>query len=495
MAVSSVSSSSIAMTGLFSDLDTDSIVSALMAYETQGYTRLQTRQTDYEAQQELFRTINTNMSSLKSAAFNLTLSTSLNQTTATSSDTTKFSVASSSGAKTGTYSVVVNELAQSHTIKSANLDSDAIADIIGKKVEINDQTVDFTIPSGTSTTDWGDSDYLSFIKKTINNTSGIGVTASIVQTGDSSSALVLTSNTSGENGSFTVKAVDDDVDSATAINKLGWDSAPDSDGNYDYVVQKGQDASLTVNGIAITSSTNTIKNPIEGVTLTLASKGSASVTVGTDTEAVTANVQSFVDAYNAVIDSIAAAQAYTNSDGRTVLKSDSTLISLKDQLYDWVNAQVGQTAGGKAGSSSLSLKYLLDVGLEVDKGATSASDMTGKLSFDTEKFQSALESDPDGVYQLFAYNGGTTKTSGIFKTMNSDLNSWTSTINGTIKTKLDGFDSEISFISDQMEQMKLRLDIKEAALKQKYANMETSLSELQSTQSWLTSVVASMTNS
>jgi flagellar hook-associated protein 2 len=253
-------------------------------------------------------------------------------------------------------------------------------------------------------------------------------------------------------------------------------------------VQAAQNAEMTINGIFVSSSTNTVKNAIENVTLTLTGIGNSTVTVATDADKVADKVQAFVDAYNDVIDAINSAKAYQNSDKRNTLQADSTLNSLQSQLSAWLNAQVGADVGAGAGTSSFDFKYLFQVGLEVDKGATKAEEMTGKINFDRDKFKAALADNPDAVYQLFAYNGtADNKTSGIAQLFNTNLKSWTSSVDGIIKSKLDGYDSEISFISDQMEQMDVRLQMKEDALRKQFTDMETALSSLQNQQKWLSS--------
>ena len=59
-----------------------------------------------------------------------------------------------------------------------------------------------------------------------------------------------------------------------------------------------QDAQLTVNGVSVTSASNTVADAIEGVSLTLLKTGSAKVTIGRDTSDAKPGIEAFVKAYN-----------------------------------------------------------------------------------------------------------------------------------------------------------------------------------------------------
>src|SRR5690606_24237981 len=100
-----------------------------------------------------------------------------------------------------------------------------------------------------------------------------------------------------------------------------------------------------------------------------------------------------------------------------LLQGDSTLRSLQNELSGMLNAQV---AGNTA------YKYLVTIGLEVDKGIMSGSEMTGKISFDRQKFIQALTEYPDEVYRLFAYDDESpANKDGIGLLFNQRLLEWT----------------------------------------------------------------------
>jgi flagellar hook-associated protein 2 len=397
--------------------------------------------------------------------------------------------------------VDVTQLAQSHIIRTKSVsssDTSLIDSVKGKgaTISIDGFTIDVDNLAASAETD---KDFLMNLKNAINSNS-TNLSASLLQTSDTEVSLVLSSKKTGEDNSIT------DEEGAYGIFgkngegtnllqtlelymvKTGEDDTGKDIMKFKNNVQDAANAKFTVNGVEVTSSSNTVTGTIENVTFSLVAKGTTTVTVDTDTEAVAKLVSAFVDAYNAVIDTINSAKSFTDSNSRTPLKTDSTLNSLLSSLGNWVNLQAGTKEDGK---SDLSLKYLYQIGLEVDKGATSANEMTGKMSFDKNKFIEALQKDPDAVYKLLANNEADT-SKGIARVFNDNLFNWSSASSGILKTKIEGYDSEISFITDQMEQMQARLDIKEAMLKQKFAKMETALSTLQSQQSWMNGVVSAM---
>src|SRR5690606_27920950 len=99
---------------------------------------------------------------------------------------------------------------------------------------------------------------------------------------------------------------------------------------------------------------------------------------------ITEKVEAFVNAYNDVIDTIK-----TNTSKGKALQGDSMLRTLQDELHRMFNTKV---------EGNEKFKYLFQVGLEIDKGITNATSMTGKISFDKDKFKAALAENPDEVF-------------------------------------------------------------------------------------------------
>src|SRR5690606_37367037 len=123
---------------------------------------------------------------------------------------------------------------------------------------------------------------------------------------------------------------------------------------------------------------------------------------------------------------------------------------------------------------------------------TNGSEMTGKLSFDKNKFVTAFTKDPDAVYELFAYDGaGSSDDGAAVRLYNSTFN-WTRSNTGFLASKITGYDSEIKDITDQMENMDRRLQMKQKQLQLQFSAMETALGQLRNQQSWLSGQISSL---
>ena len=166
-----------------------------------------------------------------------------------------------------------------------------------------------------------------------------------------------------------------------------------------YVLQEGKDASLTIDGMDITSSSNTISNAIPGLTLNLAGEDSGTtvtVDVGQDKEGIEEKVQSFIDAYNETMDFINTQTTYNADTNKTggPLFGDSLLKSIKSGLQSTLVNQVW---------GATDLVNLRSIGI------TTESD--NKLSLDSSIFQEKLDKDFEGVARLFSAYGTSSNNS------------------------------------------------------------------------------------
>jgi flagellar hook-associated protein 2 len=161
---------------------------------------------------------------------------------------------------------------------------------------------------------------LAGLVSAINNTTGIGVTASIVTNSDGTSSLALASQTLGAAGTLTVNS--SVADTATALN-------------YNTAVT-GANASLTVDGVNLTSASNTVTNLIPGVTFQLLSSTSSpvQVVIGNDNTDVESTVNQFVSDYNSLIGALNTQEGNTSSGTPEPLFGSPTLSLLQEQLLN-----------------------------------------------------------------------------------------------------------------------------------------------------------------
>ena len=442
----------IQLSGLASGLDTQSIITSLMSIERQPRTRLELRQTAEQARRDVLNDIATKLRSLKLAATDLkSVGTWGDTQTVASGDTTKVDVRRTGGAGPGAYDLEVARLASS-TQRTYGYAPPAGGTTLGftvKDDQGNDVTTDIQIAAGASLDD---------AVSAINTTAGSPVYA--VNVGGN---LVLSSRQTGENNRFAM------TDSA------GGTLTQQSE-------RLGQNALLKVDGVDVTSQTNTVSNAIAGVEIKL--KGTTTgtqVTVGApgpDTEALTKKVKAFVDAYNAVVDNVRAKTSEkpvanpTNSvDARKgALYGDSGLNGVLRQLRTAISDPI-------AGNAS-ALDELAELG--VSTGAASATinkdAVAGKLTFDEAKFTAALEKDPLAVRRLL---GGISGTDGVAQRFEGLIEPIAGT-GGTLAGRVSSQDSLLSRMKSDLLRWDERLQAKEASLNKQYSALEAALAQAQS---------------
>ncbi len=245
--------------------------------------------------------------------------------------------------------------------------------------------------SGTVTLDAGDQS-LQGIRDAINK-ANIGVTATIVSDGgDNPYHLVLTSNKTGAKSSMKIGV---EGDSGQPPNPdiaalLGHDP-----GGVQGLTQTSaaQDTLLNMNGIDIRSSSTTVTEAVQGVSLDVTAVGSATLNVSRDTASVSAAVNNFVKAYNELNKTISGLTGY-NAENKTagVLQGDASVRSIQSQLRRQLGASV-EGLGGK-------LTTLSQVGITFQKD--------GSLAVDSSKLNKAVTENFSEIGGLFAAMGAAT---------------------------------------------------------------------------------------
>jgi len=156
----------------------------------------------------------------------------------------------------------------------------------------------------------------------------------------------------------------------------------------------GQDASLTIDGVEVTSKDNSVEDIISGVTLNLIKADedtTVTLNVERDLSAIEEKIQSFVDSYNEVASFITEQQAYDEEEETTggVLFGDGTLSSIKSDLTSLLVESIWGV------SSEFSILGLAGINL----------DNEGQLSIDSEVLNGYLETNFYDIQQLFSANG------------------------------------------------------------------------------------------
>lgn len=242
---------------------------------------------------------------------------------------------------------------------------------------------------------------LEELTQSINDEAGSEVTASILQTGEATYSLVLTSNETGAAEQISLLDTPDiplDGGLVTALT-TGVTS-----------VQDAQDSEFKYNGITVTRGSNEISDLINGVTLTLKTEGeTANVDIKQDTFAISTEMQLLVDSYNAL---------QANIHDSTIADSDTGAVGVfnGDGFINSIirNINTGLLASGANNNS------LVNYGIDLDRD--------GVMSFDQSAFDAQMAKDPDAT-ELF-FTGGTNAdtgdtVTGLFEALNDKINTYT----------------------------------------------------------------------
>jgi len=434
-------------------LDVPTLVSQLMSLERKPIDTLNNKVTDYQAKISAFGTLKGLVSSFQSALRDL--EASFQSYSATASDPNILSATAGTSAVAGAYSLAISQLARAQNLVAVGQTSDTTA-IAGT----SESTLSFTI--GTTTTDVTipANATLQDIRDAI-NAADLGVAATIINDGSATPyCLALTASETGVSKSIGSISATDGAVSAL----LGFDSASPGTSALTQTVPAA-DASFTVNGIPVTSSSNDVSDAIQGVTLTLKAKTTTdvSLTVARDTSAINTAVSKFVDAYNALASQLKSRSAYATAGSTAgVLAGDGGVRQMLDQLR---GIFLSPATGG-------TLSYLSQVGI--------STQTDGSLKFDSAKLGSAMASDFRDVTNLFSsasgfltrldsWSGSTLETGGL-------IDSRTTALNNSVK----GFNDNIDALERRMTALQKQYTVT-------YSNLNLLLANMNSMSSYLTS--------
>jgi flagellar hook-associated protein 2 len=445
---SNSSSGTVSSAGLATNLDVSSIVSAIVGSEISSKkTRLESTQAGDQATISALGSLTSTLSTLRDAIEHMTLDGALSSLSAQSGDSAVLTATASSGAIAASHEIEVQTLAQANAIGSSAYAS-ADAEVGTGTITINagGSSFDVTLASGA--------DSLVELRDAINNApNNTGVTATIV-TGNDGAHLLLSAT-----GTGTANAV------SVSSPLISFSS-----------VRSAADASIVVDGYSYTSSSNTISDAIEGLTLDLvaAKPGTKlSLRVAADTASAQSAIQSFVDAYNAALDLVNTDTHYDASTQEAgPLLGNTAVVSLGQRLQTLVSTALGSAVGGAS--------TLTDIGI--------SSDANGKLTVDPTRLGAALTNNSAGVQALLSRG-----SSPAFQ-MGSLLRGYLG-IGGIIGSQTDGLQSELDDISTQLTALSTRSDTLTALYTSKFNAINTQVSSYNNLSSYMTQLMQSLLKS
>jgi flagellar hook-associated protein 2 len=457
----SVASSSSAGAAGGSVINVNSLVSQLVTATQAPQQALINSQTQaVTAQISALGSLKGALSTFQSSLSTLDTPAAFNAEFATSSDQAVFTATASSGAPTGTYSISVGHLASSQQLLSGSLGQDGT-------VAIGSGTLQVSLGSASFSVNITDSDNtLAGIASAINTANGNpGVTATIIQGTDGAHLLLSSSLTGADN---TIEVTETDNGSAlAALTHSGGETT-------NYTEQSpAQDAQYSISGVAATSSSNTI-NALNGVTLTLlgktAANTAATLTVTTNTATIVSNINAFVTAYNTMAGEFSSLGHYNATTNTAGPMMGSALLSS-------VQNGVRSALYGLVHTGSSTYNSLASIGI------TTRSD--GTLSVNSEKLQTALQTNFSAVSQLFSGAGG------VAAKLNSQITDELGS-SGIIASNSTSLTKQETALTDQTNKLNDQMAALTTNLTLQYSALNTLLSSLQTTSSYLTQAFASL---
>jgi len=406
--------------GIGSGLDTGGIVSKLMAVEAIPLNQLTTKANSYQTKLTAYGQVQSGLSAFQSSLFGLSNMNTLNTVSATSSDTSVLSATASATSQSGSYSISVSQLAQSQQLVSvgqatttAAIGSGASTTVTFNFGTISGGTLSNGQYTGASFTSNGLASKSITIDSTNNTLGGIagainaaamGVTASIINDGSSTpNRLLITNTQTGITQSMSISVSGD----ASVASLLTEDPTDVSNQNFTQTTS-AQNASLTINGVPVSKTSNVVSDAISGVTMTL-NKTNVGSTVNlnltNNTSGLASSIRSFVDSYNSIKTSLDNLTSYDiTSHSGADLYGESTIQTAQRQIKN--------IALSVLPSSSNGYTRLNDIGITFQKN--------GSLSIDSTKLNNAISTNYQGVAGLFAANGVSTDSLVKFTSSSSD---------------------------------------------------------------------------
>jgi len=456
---SSTSPSGISFSGLGSGLDIQGIVTQLVNAEGAPQQQILTnRQTAFNTTLSALGQLKSSLSSIQTAVDAFQNLDTFRTRTATVSNSSILSASAIPGTALGTYQVEVDQLATAQKMASAGYASATST--------VGSGTLNFTVGSSSFSVSVAATDTLTNIRDNINAATGnTGVQASIINvdngSGGTVSKLVMTALNTGTSNGFTVTAVDSDGNNTDAVGLSALAS------NNLTQISAAQDSIIKIDGMQVTSASNSVSTAVTGLTLNLtqAQVGtSVAVTVGTDNSPITTALQTLVTNYNKYQSTNASLTSYDQT-------ANQAGALLGDVTATGVNNALRSLMGQNYTTGSTTIQNLADIGIQVDKN--------GVMSLDTTKLNQALAADPNVVKTLL-----TDPTNGVSAKVDSVLNPYLQ-YNGVFDSRTASINSQLKTITTQQADLQARLNQYQTSLMAQFTAMDSYVAQMNQSMSFL----------
>ena len=380
-----------AIFGINSNLDTQDIINKMVSLEARSMDLVEAKKQIEEQKLASFKELKNRLQTFKSVVTTLNtesrfiVNKSVFSNNSSSDNNKVVDITTTSSATSGTYSLVVDNLATETKIISNGF-ANTTSELENGRVKVTSGSASSTITINST------NNSLDGLRLAINNL-GLDVKASFLNDGDDTVPvrLLISGNLTGATGAVTMSY---SKDSIYPVDEISFTTT-----------QEAKNASFSIDGVSISKSSNTVSDVISGAALKLQSAGSGTISLSTDTDAITTKVSDFVDEYNEVSLFLNEQLSLdTDTEQTGVLFGNFAVQNLQQILRSSISSKVTGITGAYT--------YLSQIGISTKSDGT--------LILDTDKLSEALIDDIQNVSQLFSSRGTVTHSSVTYVGFTSD---------------------------------------------------------------------------
>lgn len=438
----------IGIDGIATGIDTTALIGALTEAASAPKNALLDRIDDYEDKGDKISELINLIGDMETALEDIEDIGDFRSFKASYEENDAFDVSVDGDAVAGTYEIEVQKIAKAELEISQGYHSQTTDGIVGTG------TIDVTY-AGTSSSVTVTADMnLAEVANELNDIDG--VTAYVMDTGDPSSPyrLVVQGDDAGSSNTISIT---DTLSGGTAPTWTESISAAD--------------AKMTINGISVESDSNTVNDAVPGMTIDLseATTEAITVTVAPDPEAIEAKIQTFADAFNAVVSFV---------DTNSVFDAEAGIRG----------PFVGETSVGRVVEGLRSVISTEFTGLGQDYDALSIigikTDSDGKLEIDSDTLQDLLTDEATEIANLFTGSGG------FIESMLTAVDVYTDPTEGSLAIRQDSLEDRIEDMEDQVDVYDRRIDRMTARLRNQFSGLESLVGTLNGSGQYITAMLA-----
>ncbi len=383
-------------------------------------------------------------------------------------------------ASAANFDIKVDQLAKGSRLESTDgsfTDANSVVSTTAGELtfEAGDQAFTIAVTAGMT---------LNELRLKINDSAdNFGVNANILNAGGATGTkLVLTSNVTGAGNDLVVTNNNAELDNLSTVSTGATPGLS--------LASAAQDAVIELDGITISSSTNTFEDAVQDISITVLNETpigkNAQLQVATDKKAAEENIQNFIKSYNALVDQVGSLtrNRIMDADGSVTLESGALS---GDSLPRNILNQIRSIFGGVIEGAPEQLNNLYSMGITLDKSgkleistSTEFNSETGKMRFD-----SALNENYDDISKLF---GG---ENGLVKQLDSLITEYTKS-GGLIANRQENLQSRLRENTKASDAAGRYIASFEDSLRKRYAALDTLLGQMQRQQANVTAALASL---